>query len=180
VQASLQRTTAKGCGVWSGKLLENRQIGENGPHGVGRRIATLALILLRRWVCSGMGRGRIATATQLSPRIASELNRELSRARQGLAGTRTRSDRAIQTGAEDCGLARVQSNGGRMGAKLDLIKGRPSQSQSMRWRPWKRSGGAVRERGSSGKGMDDYTNDAMKSALLECGIQRNRDWRGRH
>jgi hypothetical protein len=65
----------------------------------------------------GWDAAELQQRTQLSPRIASELNRELSRARQGLGGNQNLEVIVQYKQAQkSAALARVQSNGGRMGA----------------------------------------------------------------
>jgi len=144
-KASLQRTT--GERLWS---MEREATGKQANREKRRHTAwaggsrTLALILVAEMgFAQGWDAAELQQRTQLSPRIASELNRELSGARQGLGGTRTRSDRAIQQAPKIAALARVQSNGGRWG-ETGPDQGGGSPVPVMRWRPWKTIRSAVR------------------------------------
>jgi len=169
--------------------------GERRHTAWGRRIATLALILVAEMgFAQGWDAAELQQRTQLSPRIASELNRELSRARQGLGGNQN-LEVIVQykQAPKIAALARVQSNGGRMGAKLDLIKGAafsvPVNALAALENDPEVQFVSVDH---PVKGMDDYTNDAMNVstawsagyngtgigvAVIDSGINPNHvDW----
>ena len=96
--------------------------GQRGSAAWGRRLAALALMLV-----GGMGfaqSGDMTERAQLSPRIASELNHQLTQARQGLGGNKNvQVIVQYKQAPQKETLGRLQKNGGRLGAKLDLIKG---------------------------------------------------------
>src|ERR1700733_5901136 len=96
--------------------------GERRSAAWGKRLAALALILVADMTFA-QEFDRVERA-QLSPRITAELNEQLAQARQGLGGNKNvkvivRYKQAPQTET----LARVQSRGGRLAARLDLVKG---------------------------------------------------------
>src|ERR1700683_1051811 len=94
--------------------------GERRSAAWGKRLAALALVLVADMAFAQ----EFNHAERLSPRISAELNEQLTQARQGLGGNKNLKvivtyKQAPQTET----LARVQNSGGRMGSRLDLVKG---------------------------------------------------------
>jgi len=132
----------------AGSYWKTGKSGERRHTAWGRRIATLALILVAEMgFAQGWDAAELQQRTQLSPRIASELNRELSRARQGLGGNQN-LEVIVQykQAPKIAALARVQmqrrTDGGETGPDQGGGLSVPSQCVGG---PGKRSGGAVRE-----------------------------------
>ena len=90
----------------------------------GKRLGVLALILTASMACAQVRVGpEMGQRAPLSPRITSELNDELSLARQGLGGIKNvRVIVQYKASPRSETLARVQNKGGRLGHRLDLIK----------------------------------------------------------
>jgi len=137
VQSELQRTTAKGCGVWSGKLLETGKSGRTAPHGVGQADRDSSADLVAE-----MGLLRDGTRpncnSERSYRLGSLRNLTGSFRGRGRAWAEPEPRVIVQykqaPKSAPWRVCRATADGwGETGPD----QGRPSQSQSMRWRPWK-------------------------------------------
>src|SRR5271168_1854749 len=99
------------------------QRGERRSAAWGKRLTALALTLIANMAFAQEFEGAEREAA-ISPRITAELNKELALARQGQAGNKNvkvivtyKRLPQVET------LARLQSRGGRLGTRLDLVKG---------------------------------------------------------
>ncbi|HEY6765008.1 MAG TPA: S8 family peptidase, partial [Candidatus Sulfotelmatobacter sp.] len=103
--------------IWMGKPKR----GERGSAAWGKRLAAVAILLVAD---ISFAQNWVGLRAPISPRFTPELNEQLSRARQGAGGSiNVRVIVQYKQAPPTATLARVQNIGGRIAAKLDLVKG---------------------------------------------------------